>query len=159
MPRQKPPGIGDYCEYQIHGLDCSGFIYQLFFRNNIKLQADRCNAETERKPSFLKPYLATYFGNQDFDVVDLGKLKYKDMQSGDIIYFTGDDGVAYHIAIILVNENGTISLFQSIGNPYRKKNNINWCDINIDSNHGVVAKILDDSIEKRRYGCVRIIPK
>lgn len=155
--RVKPPGTGDYCDYKIHGLDCSGFIYQLFLRNNISLPVGRCNAETERQPAFLRSNLNNYLGSHNFDVVDLGKLPFEQLQSGDIIYFTGKDGIAFHIGIVLVNEDGQIALFQSLGNPYRKQTDIDWCNMNIDQNHGVVAKILDESIKKRSYGCVRII--
>jgi hypothetical protein len=158
-PRLKPPGTGDYCDYKIHGLDCSGFIYQLFLRNNIQLPIARCNAETERHPDFLISYLANYLGINNFNVVDLGKLTFDQLQSGDIVYFTGKDGIAFHIAIVFVNEDGQIALFQSLGNPYRKQTDIDWCSINIDQNHGVVAKILDGRIERRSYGCIRIIAR
>ena len=155
--RANPPGKGDLCKYEIHGLDCSGFIYQLFSRSGIHLPVAQCNADTERKPAFLTRYLKPYFGTTPFIVQDLGKLKIKDMVSGDIIYFKNVAGAVVHIAIVLLNESGVITIYQSIGNPNRNPKNFSWCEKNIDNDHGVKAKILDSSIENGRdYSCVRI---
>jgi cell wall-associated NlpC family hydrolase len=155
--RAKPPGDGDLCTYKIHGLDCSGFIYQLFKLNGIVMPKAQCCAETERQPAFLKKYLKQfYFGNIPFQVKDMGHLRYAEMQTGDILYFIGLKGV-YHIAIILANDQGQPSLYQCIGNPNRSAANMDWCTKNLSPDYGVVAKKLDTTINARHYSCVRIL--
>lgn len=157
--RAKPPGDGDHCTYKVHGLDCSGFIYQLLAQNGISIPGDDAYADEERKPEFLKKYLKKYFFKDlPFDVVDKKKLHVKDMQLGDIVYFMHDNGVAYHIAIVLVNDQGVVSLYQCLGSPNRSKTNQGVCMTNLNSDHGVVAKVLNSSIESRNYACIRVVP-
>jgi hypothetical protein len=158
--KSRPPGSGDNCSYKINGLDCSGFIYQLFRANGIALPKEECNAETERKPYFLKKYLAKYFGTSKFDVKDLGTLSVDEMQSGDIIYFKDTSGIAYHIAILFVNDTGAISLYQSLGQPNRDPDSERICKLNIDEGHGPIVKIVSKAFldrYKHNYGCIRII--
>lgn len=156
-----PPGKGDNCIYTIHGLDCSGFIYQLFARNGINMPYQQCNAETERKPEFLTKYLKKdYFGKIAFEVKDLGKLETKSMQSGDILYFKNTKGEVVHIAIALLNERGDLFIYQSIGNPNRSKTDFSWCEKNISDKFGVISKkLVDSALGKREYACVRIVAK
>lgn len=159
VSRAVPPGEGDNCTYKIYGLDCSGFIYQLLKLNGIHIPVKKAYAEQERKPDFLKQYLKEgFFGDIAFDVVDKGKLEFKDMQSGDIIYFKNSAGRATHIAIIFVTDDGTISLYQSLGSPNRSKTKFSNCDRNLDMNHGVYTRTLNASIRSQNYGCVRVVP-
>jgi hypothetical protein len=160
IERTKPPGVGDCCTYAIHGLDCSGFIYQLLKLNNILIPSEVAYADQERRPEFLKKYLKKYFfGAIPFDVVDVKKIKVKDMQSGDIIYFKDHKGLAFHIGIILVNDSGETAFYQSLGSPNRKKDDFKKCQSNLDNRHGILSSKLDASIEDRDYACIRVIPR
>lgn len=158
--KQRPPGSGDNCTYTIYGLDCSGFIYQLFKKNGIDLPVAQCNADMERTPSFLKRYLNAFLGKDSFEVKDLGTLLISDIQSGDIIYFKSTAGRVYHIGILFVNDSGEVVLYQSLGQPNRSFSNDKICQSNIDNSHGpVIKKINADFLKKcnNNYGCVRIV--
>lgn len=155
--RANPPGVGDNCTYKIYGLDCSGFIYQLLKLNGIMIPKDLAYADQERKPDFLKKHLKSFFGTVPFDVVDKKKLEFKDMHSGDIIYFKNSQGIATHIAIVFVNDDGTKSLYQSLGSPNRSMTDMGFCNSNLNKQHGVIASTLNSSIQSRNYGCVRVV--
>jgi hypothetical protein len=161
MDRANPPGEGDNCTYKIRGLDCSGFIYQIFKMSGINFQKSDSYADMERSPAFLKRELKSYFGDVPFDVVDKGKLEFSAIQSGDIIYIKNSNGKAVHILIALVNNNGVINLYQSLGSPNRSTTNSNKCVSNLDANHGTIVKLLTkEAVAKLgNYGVVRTIPK
>jgi hypothetical protein len=150
--RKKPPGKGDTCSYQVYGLDCSGFIYQLFLRNKIKFPigpaALQCQVTT------LKNALLPYFGSADkFQVTDLSNLGVSQMRTGDIIYFRNNNNDIVHIGLCLNNAQGQLSFYESSGSP-------NFCVLNIDVRKGVRGVILDKRIgsEGRKYSIVRITP-
>jgi hypothetical protein len=156
--RRNPPGYGNTCTYPIHGLDCSGFVYQLFYRNGVMMPAGQCNADTERKQDFLRKHLAPYFGDLPFDVRDMGALAIKDIQSGDLIYFKSATGNVYHIGVLFVNDAGEVTFYQSIGQPNRGTDHASICQTNMDDNHGPTVKKIDKKfLDKNEYSCVRII--
>lgn len=155
--RHKPPGEGDNCTYEVHGLDCSGFIYQVFKMSGVELPVEQCRADQERMPGFLHTALEKqYFKGSPFDVMDMGKLKISEMHSGDLMYFIGSKGV-YHIAIVLTNEQGEATLYQCLGSPNRETTNTNICVSNMNGKHGILAGKLVPEIEKRNYRIVRIL--
>lgn len=144
--------LGGTCTHKVHGLDCSGFIFQLFTANNIPIPEDLAYADMERRPKFLKKCLEPFFQGQAFKVEDLGPLKANEMNTGDIVYFRNKKtNNVSHIAMVLVNDQGTVSLFQSLGMPAT-------CNVNLDIKHGPIVKILDKAMKEdsRKYGCVRI---
>ena len=50
--RKAPPGANTVCTHQIYGLDCSGFIYQLFKKGGVDIAPG--NADRQRKPENIK---------------------------------------------------------------------------------------------------------
>jgi len=61
----------DNCSLLLHGLDCSGFVRQLFVKQGINFSEER--ADVIRTVPFLKKNLKNdYFHNQLFDVHDIG---------------------------------------------------------------------------------------
>lgn len=105
--RKKPV---DSCKQLIHGLDCSGYFYQIFLKNGIDFAKTINNADNERQPAHVEANLQPYFGNIKVHAVDLHQPA--DFQSGDIIYFIPKGKkVASHIGIVLKSMDGHLSFF------------------------------------------------
>lgn len=141
------------CNYNITGLDCSGFIYQLFTQSKIKLPARK--AEHLRRSDTLKKYLNPYFSFSDkFTVQDFPKLRVDKIEAGDLLYFYTTDSLniktAYHIGIALPSFNG-LKFFHSSGGR-------NKCNDNISETGGIRCQTISGYLEgKKKYGVVRII--
>ncbi len=151
--RNNPPGEKDSCKYKIYGLDCSGFVYQLFRLNKIKIPAG--TASLQRKPATLVKGLTPYFGDStSFSITDLGRLNISDIRSGDILYFKNRAGEVVHIGLCLIDEEGTLVFYEASGSPNR-------CDENISLKKGIRGLIITTklSTDKRDYSVVRIAIK
>jgi hypothetical protein len=95
-------------------------VRQLFVKQNIHFPRDASSADEIRHVAFLKLHLKDYFGNEPFDVQDLGdstKNPIKTLLTGDIIYFTykNDPNYALHIGIIVKSIYGNKTYFHSSG--------------------------------------------
>lgn len=112
--RQVPPGGGTACEEAIYGLDCSGFIYQLFTEAGVPIVKGPAN--TQRQPDVLQKAIKSAISSLDkVKVEDLGAIPTANFEAGDIIYWTNSSGVATHIGVILKNSEGKLAVFQSNG--------------------------------------------
>lgn len=156
--KYNPTNSKSICNVNITGLDCSGFIHQLFTQTGVALPAQ--NANTLRDTNTLKKFLVPYFG--DTSKITFADYDYKTaprelIQSGDIIYFFTRDSVtgvknAYHIGIAL-KLNNSIKLFHSSGGKNR-------CEYNISADGGIrCQEIYDYLYGKKNYGVVRIITR
>ncbi len=148
--RQNPPGNGDSCIYQIHGLDCSGFLYQIFKIAGIIIPKGR--ATDQRKVQVLKKALLPYFGDSStYKVHDMQGLPLTHITSGDILYFSNESNEVTHIGICLLDENNNLNFFEASGLP-------NNCADNLSQQKGVRRLLLEKkmSIDRRNYGVVRI---
>lgn len=133
-----------HCPYKIHGLDCSGFIYTLFTNAGINMRKGK--AEDQRKVDYLKSILIPYFGDNNVEVQDMGRLTDAQVLNGDIAYRI-NDGIATHIGIILKDRDGKLHFAESYGRP-------TTCDDNLKQGP-TMSKI--EKINTTNYKIVRII--
>ncbi len=111
---RKRPSEGE-CTAEVYGLDCSGLIYQLFYQSGVK-RGLWTTAEAQRRPDTLMKYIQIAFPDlENLKIENLGKIALTEVQSGDIIYFLGTDGIAKHIGMILKNSSGNLYVAQSNG--------------------------------------------
>jgi hypothetical protein len=137
------------CPYLAYGLDCSGFIYQIFKQNGVVFSMDSNNADHERQV----PYLNGYLQPLHFFAHDLGKIT--SFNTGDIIYFlNASKKKASHIGIVLVSDKNVVSFFATSGGT-QCNNDKDCCNININSGPQILklGKIQSDG---REWGVVRI---
>lgn len=112
--RQVPPGGGAVCKEAVYGLDCSGFIYQLFAQAGVPIVTGP--ADTQRQPDVLQQALKSAITSLDkVKVEDLGAIPTDNFEAGDLIYWTNSNGVATHIGLVLKNSDGQLAVFQSNG--------------------------------------------
>ncbi len=113
--RQKPPGPGTKCiNESVYGLDCSGFIYQLFIQNAIPFIIGPANSQ--RKASVLQNAIESSISElKKIRIEELGQIPVSSFETGDIIYWLNSNNIATHIGIILKSSSGNISVLQSNG--------------------------------------------
>ncbi len=136
------------CTYQIHGLDCSGFLFQLFKGAGITIVDGRAN--DQRDTARLQAAIQK-------SIPSLSKVKMQDLtitpdkfQAGDIIYWKNENGEAKHIGLILRDATGNLAVFQSNGSP-------DDCDANLKK--GPRPLLLTNPYwfgTNQKYGIVRI---
>lgn len=132
--RQAPIGAGTICTEEIHGLDCSGFIYQLFAKSGVTIPKGRANDQRQTKT--IKNAIIQSIPSLDkVKVDDLGKLDISKFESGDIIYWTKKNGEAFHIGLVLKKTNGSLAVYMSAGTVGVKNSE---CLSNKDLKHGPV---------------------
>jgi cell wall-associated NlpC family hydrolase len=111
--RQLPPA--GKCSDEVYGLDCSGFVYQVFLKAGIYLDLPTY-ADLQRQPKTIEDAIkAGYPEMTKIKVEDLGKLPTSKFESGDIIYWKNENGEAYHIGIVLKDGTGKLGIAQSNG--------------------------------------------
>lgn len=115
------------CDYQVYGLDCSGFVVDVFNSAGIPLP---------RKASY--KYTASDFQNAINSVPGLSKVRvvkdaqFKTIQSGDILLFSREGEGVSHMGIALDDSVSPLaSVFMSFGNPFK-------CDVNMETTRGPV---------------------
>jgi hypothetical protein len=153
--RQTPPGGGTVCTDKIYGLDCSGFIHQLFTNAGVSLMSGPANLQ--RQPNFLQNAIKSSIpALNKVKVEDLGAIPTSKFETGDIIYWTNSGGVATHIGIILKGDNNNLAVFQSNGST---GNSTDDCLKNIGLTRGVRMLQLNDPYwfgQDKSYGITRI---
>jgi hypothetical protein len=153
--RQSPPGEGTSCQQLIYGLDCSGFIHQLFSTAGVNLLSGPANKQ--RKAEVLQKAISSSISQLDkITVCDLGSIPKEQFQSGDIIYWTNSSDIATHIGIVLKDIGGTLAVFQSNG---AQGDNSLECLNNIGVKRGPRRLLLNDPYwfgPKKKYGITRI---
>jgi hypothetical protein len=143
------------CDQEIFGLDCSGFIYQLFKQSHIVYPDG--NADYQKRESTLKRCLIPYFGQSPrVTVKEMLHPPIDSIQSGDILWFYGTNGVATHIGIAL-NILHKLKLFHCSG----ARDN---CEYNISKDGGIRCVDIGSYIDQRvsgkgpvNYGVTRIV--
>lgn len=152
--RQKPPGSKSYCTHKIHGLDCSGFVYQVFKSAGINLLSGPANLQ--RDPETLKnAILASIPAFEQIKVEDLGSISSSDFEAGDIIYWLKGTK-ASHIGIILKNDSGGLGVYQCNGSPGNSEED---CSKNLGTTRGTRVIELNDPYwfgSSKPYGITRI---
>ena len=140
--------VKDSCSYQIYGLDCSGFFSILFSRCGIELIPG--NAEAQRQVGYLKKQLQHYFGNNKFEVEDLGHISVLENRTGDIVYkYDSSSKRAIHIGLVLLGTDGKVRFCESHGKP-------GDCIGNLQ--RGPTMSYID-KLNNISFRTVRIIPK
>lgn len=114
--REKPTAGNCNRNIRSYGLDCSGFIWQLFKSAGVT-KFPVGNASNQSKPSVIKESIESAYPDVK------GKLIVEDLEdkigvdylvTGDIIYWR-DAGKVYHIGMILKDKEGNIAVAQSNG--------------------------------------------
>jgi cell wall-associated NlpC family hydrolase len=144
------------CNYEIYGLDCSGFIYQLFLHAGVKINTG--TADMQRNPETLEEKIKQSIPELDkIKVEDLGELGIKDFESGDLIYWMRGSGKAKHIGMVLKKSDGSLAVFQSNGDV---GTNSYDCDHNLSDDRGprpIELSLVPNWFKTgTRYGVVRI---
>lgn len=112
--RQTPPGGGTVCSEQIYGLDCSGFIHQLFTKAGVSLVSGP--ADKQRKAKTLQDAIKSSIqALNKVKVEELGSIPTSKFQTGDIISWKDSNGKAFHIGMVLQDTGGNLAVFQSNG--------------------------------------------
>lgn len=146
---------GAVCTDEIYGLDCSGFLYQIFTYAGVSLTSG--NADTQRLPNVLQNAIKSSIPSLDkVKVDDLGTIPTSKFETGDIIYWANSDGVATHIGIVLKDVGGNLAVFQSNGSPGY---NAIECAKNMGSKRGARRLQLNDPYwfgKTKVYGITRI---
>ena len=152
--RQKPVSSST-CSYQIYGLDCSGFIHQLFVQAGVNVKTGP--ADDQRNPQYLESVIKSSIPELDkVKVEDLGAIPTSEFESGDLIYWTNSAGKATHIGMILKKGGGDLAVFQSNGSPGYNDDD---CANNLSSTRGVRSLELSDPYwfgSAKTYGITRI---
>ena len=153
--RQVPPGGGTVCKEAIYGLDCSGFIYQLFTQAGVPIVTGP--ADTQRQPDVLQRALKSAISSLDkVKVEDLGAIPTDNFEAGDIIYWTNGEGIATHIGLVLKNSDGQLAVFQSNG---AAGGNAEECARNLGETRGARRLQLNDPYwfgQSKPYAITRI---
>jgi hypothetical protein len=151
--KEKPAASN--CATPVHGLDCSGLMYQIFQHAGVS-SFPQGNAEMQRQPATIQGALETAFPNlKKIKVEDLGRLETAKMMTGDIIYWKNNKGSAFHIGIVLKNLSGELVVFQSNGSPGNDQAD---CEKNLGLSRGPRTVALDNAYwfgSKMSYGIVR----
>lgn len=162
----KAPTAG-LCTDPVFGLDCSGFIYQIFQHAGLTAMPAG-NAETQRDTNTLKNVFSAAFGGANkFRVVDHGQISVDEFQAGDIIYWLRKNGTARHIGIVLLGDDGKLAVYQSNGSDGYDRHGSpvpeTECPLNLGSRRGPRKLELlstDDASwfdgRQGKYGIVRI---
>ena len=113
--REKPPGQGTVCTHEIYGLDCSGFIYQIFLHGGVVLPVG--TADIQRKPNSIENAIMNSIPSfQKIKVEDLGTIPTSQLETGDILHWTKrHETTAFHIGMVLKDKTGNLAVLQSNG--------------------------------------------
>ncbi len=150
---RKVPPYGA-CIEEVYGLDCSGFMYQLFKQAGVT-EGLTGTAEEIRQPSRLMKYIKKAFPHlTKLKVEDRGQIPLSEFSSGDIIYWLNPDGKARHIGMIVKDTLNELIITQSNGS---RSNN---CEANFGETRGPCNWKLKEAIDSEglgiNYGIVRI---
>ncbi|MBT1685895.1 NlpC/P60 family protein [Dawidia soli] len=151
---QPPPGAGTKCKEPIYGLDCSGYLYQVFKSAGIILPEGP--ADLQRDATVLENAIKKAYPEfKKLKVDDLGEIPAAKFETGDIIYWLNSKGQAKHIGVILKDANGRLAVFQSNGSPGTDSGD---CDKNMSAGRGPRKLELNDPYwfaTNKIYGVVR----
>ena len=143
----------DACsKYFIHGLDCSGFIYQILLQSGVKFTDIDWNVPrfTVTKP--FAGYLQPLFSTGTVAVTDLGQEM--TFNTGDIVYFMNGSGTPSHIGIVLVSDKNVVSFFET-HNGTKCKTAV-CCSTNISSGPTIRTLTAGINHDGRKWGVLRI---
>jgi hypothetical protein len=137
----------------MYGLDCSGYLYQVFKSAGIILPDGPANRQ--RDTTVLKNAIQKAYPDfKKLKVDDLGEIPTGKFETGDIIYWTKND-TAYHIGVILKDGNGRLAVFQSNGSKGTGEAD---CNSNLGAGRGPRKLEFTDPYwfaKGKRYGIVR----
>jgi cell wall-associated NlpC family hydrolase len=102
------------CSDRLYGLDCAGYIYQVFNLSKVPLPVGR--ADDYRQENTLEVAFKQNKYLQKIKVENLGKLGLEKVESGDIVYWKDSSGNAFHIGMFIYAKGG-IHLANSAGGP------------------------------------------
>ncbi len=163
-----PPPEGLCKDWEIYGLDCSGFVYHCFLRN---LGIDLCEggwtcAERQRKSDFMTRAIKRKYSDfNELRVHDFGYKPVSEIESGDIIYWMRlneetNEEKAWHIGIVFrVGDPNTGELWVAQSNGSNGKEGD--CETNWSTQRGPRNFILSNCIGPspnfgNNYGILRI---
>ncbi|MBN1790624.1 MAG: C40 family peptidase [Bacteroidales bacterium] len=150
---RKVPPFGA-CMEEVYGLDCSGFIHQLFKQAGVTEGLDGTAQDIRQTSRLLKYIKKAYPDLTKLKVVDRGQIPLSEFCSGDIIYWLKPDGGTRHIGMIVKNTANELIITQSNGS--RSDN----YEANFGATRGPCNWKLTDAIHPNglgtNYGIVRI---
>lgn len=118
---QSPTGGSCNRDKKIHGLDCSGFIYQMAKAADLDLSSSRTAQQLSDPAVWEKAIQAKGDEYKKIRVEDVSKEVVGNdskLQTGDILLFYNQSGGVHHIAMVLKEEpSGIIYFLNSYGNP------------------------------------------
>jgi hypothetical protein len=143
--RRPPPGQLRPCaNTSIYGLDCSGFIYNLWTAAGLDLGVRR-NANAYSNPSFWNAVFNDN-GLPRLRAAALDNIAPEELETGDMVFWRGDPTTptrATHVGIVLETEEGELALFHApgLGPPTSPEQ----CMANYGPQWGPMQTSLDDS--------------
>jgi hypothetical protein len=153
--RAAPP-TGACRMYKVFGLDCSGFIYNVFKESGFDMGLP-ITANKQRDTLFLRTLFQKDPDLAKIKVKDLGQIPLNDFKAGDIVYWKPSvNAAASHIGIVLLDKTGNKGIFQSNGTG----TNSNKCLLNFTDTKGCRQVPTDAANGKdfgKVWGIVRVI--
>lgn len=110
------------CQEGLYGVDCSGFVYQLFLQSGLKIThhnytkpQDFANAQYLSQPKNWEEALELYAQLDPLKAIRINEPKLEDIESGDILFFYNSEMTSKHIGVCLRLNNGDLIFFDSSG--------------------------------------------
>lgn len=152
-------GERNKCQEELYGLDCSGFIYQIFLMSGFKFfsgseqnPSNFANSRFFSNPNEWSSPIRKYCDYYDcLKVERINEPPLEIIESGDILFFYNSKNITTHIGICLEIGNKLI-FFDSGGNPGSNCQSV----ISKGPRRSIVSKNLLNVWNKRRHGIIKI---
>jgi cell wall-associated NlpC family hydrolase len=152
-------GKNNKCQEELFGLDCSGFIYQIFLKSGFKFfsgnQTNPSNFASSRffsNPSeWIAPAKVYCEGYDCLKFERINEPALEDIESGDILFFYNSRNRTSHIGICLEKDEQLI-FFDSGGNPSKDCREV----IKKGPRRSILSEGLLDGWKRRKHGIIRI---
>nr|WP_298789732.1 NlpC/P60 family protein [uncultured Allomuricauda sp.] len=147
------------CKEELYGLDCSGFIYQIFLMSGFKFfsYGDENPSNFADSRFFSNPVKWKFPVNKYCEGIDCLKIErineptIGQIESGDLLFFYNSKKRTTHIGICL-EYNGKLIFFDSGGNPNKDCSQA----ISKGPRRSILSENLLNAWKKRRHGILKI---
>ena len=152
-------GKGNKCQEELFGLDCSGFIYQIFLMSGLKFFSDDKTIPTSfadsrffSNPENWKAPSKVYCEGYDcLKIERINEPSLEIIESGDILFFYKSKNKTTHIGICLEIDQQLI-FFDSGGNPSKDCQEV----IRKGPRRSVLSNSLLNGWKRRKHGIIKI---